>query len=114
MPYKGFIIHTSVCPSINGKGFDFWIDASGTVHAAPLLTDPDYIHLCLEGDFGLPSATSAPAESKQQIFGACKLILDLAALYRITPLIVKPHNDFCPGSYFPWNELVLYPGDGYH
>ncbi|QWU14676.1 N-acetylmuramoyl-L-alanine amidase [Paenibacillus sophorae] len=114
MSYQGFIIHTSVCPSINGKGFDFWIDASGTTYAAPLLTDPEYIHLCLEGDFGKPLAASSPAETKEQIFAACRLILDLAALYKISPVIVKPHNDSCPGPYFPWNELVLYPGDGYH
>lgn len=111
MPYKGFIIHHSVCPSINGKGFDFWIDGTGTVHAAPLLTDPEHIHLCLEGDFG---QIAPPGGSEEQTFAACRLILELSALYGISPPVVKPHDDSCPGSHFPWNELVLYPGDGYH
>lgn len=40
MNYKGFILHQSRCTSINGKGFDFWVDVDGAIYAAPLLTDP--------------------------------------------------------------------------
>jgi len=109
--YKGFVIHHSVCHSINGKGFDFWIGADGTIFAAPLLTDPENIHLCLEGDFG---CASVPGATEAQTFAACRLILELSARYCISPPVVKPHDDSCPGFFFPWNELVLYPGDGYH
>jgi len=114
MQYKGFIIHHSNCSSINGKGFDFWVDPEGQVYAAPLLTDPDHIHICLEGDFGLPDTVSSPAGRKDQLFAAGKLILELAARYQISPLIIEPHGNSCPGSFFPWKDLVIYPSDGYH
>ncbi|KGE17867.1 N-acetylmuramoyl-L-alanine amidase [Paenibacillus wynnii] len=114
MPYKGFVMHHSHCSSINGKGFDFWVDPDGRIYAAPLLTDPDNIHICLEGNFTYhPSAESASSR-KEQLFTAGKLILELAGRYQISPLIIEPHNDSCPGAFFPWNDLVIYPSDGYH
>ncbi|WP_150270976.1 N-acetylmuramoyl-L-alanine amidase [Paenibacillus tepidiphilus] len=114
MDYKGFILHHSRCSSINGKGFDFWIAKEGGIYAAPLLTDPEYIHICLEGDYSSPDTVPEPAGRGQQLFAAGKLILELAARYRISPLLVEGHDDSCPGAYFPWKELVIYPADGYH
>lgn len=116
MSYKGFIVHHSHCSSINGKGFDFWIEPTGRIYAAPLLTDPEYIHICLEGNFtnhGGEGSDSAK-ETQDQLFAAGKLILELAVRYQISPLIVEPHNISCPGAFFPWKELVIYPADGYH
>ncbi|WP_379129078.1 N-acetylmuramoyl-L-alanine amidase [Paenibacillus sp. sgz500958] len=114
MPYKGFVIHHSDCTSINGKGFDFWVDPEGMFFAAPMLTDPDYIHICLEGDFNLKDTTASGSGRKDQLFSAGRLILELATRYQISPLIVEPHGNSCPGTFFPWNELVIYPSDGYH
>jgi len=114
MHYKGFILHHSHCSSINGKGFDFWVDPEGQAHAAPLLTDPDYIHICLEGNFNDRHPAATESGRKKQLFAAGKLILELAARYQISPLIIEPHGISCPGTFFPWNELVIYPSDGYH
>ena len=114
MKYKGFILHHSRCPSINGKGFDFWVGTDGRIYAAPLLTDPDYIHVCLEGNYGEEENIPQLPARKEQLFAAGKLILELAARYQIAPLLVEPHSKSCPGVFFPWNELVIYPADGYH
>lgn len=114
MSYKGFILHQSRCPSINGKGFDFWIGVDGVIYAAPLLTDPEYIHICLEGDFGRKDNILPLTGGENQLFASGKLILELAERYQISPLIIEPHNNYCPGAFFPWNELVIYPSDGYH
>ncbi|ASA22961.1 peptidoglycan recognition protein family protein [Paenibacillus donghaensis] len=114
MPYEGFIVHHSRCPSINGKGFDFWVGTTGLVYAAPLLTDAQRIHICLEGDFDSRGETSVQSSSEEQLFAAGKLILELAERYQIAPLNIESHNNYCPGAFFPWNELVVYPSDGYH
>ncbi|MEC0166841.1 N-acetylmuramoyl-L-alanine amidase [Paenibacillus graminis] len=114
MEYKGFILHHSRCPSINGKGFDFWVGPDGSIYAAPLLTDPEYIHVCLEGNYGEEYTLPPLSERENQLFAAGKLILELAARYQIDPLVVEPHTKTCPGAFFPWNELVIYPADGYH
>ncbi|WP_410514765.1 N-acetylmuramoyl-L-alanine amidase [Paenibacillus sp. BR2-3] len=114
MLYKGFIMHHSHCSSINGKGFDFWVEPGGQVYAAPMLTDPDYIHICLEGDFSHRDAAASESGRKEQLFAAGKLILELAARFEISPLIIEPHSISCPGTFFPWNDLVIYPSDGYH
>ncbi|MCL6602435.1 MAG: N-acetylmuramoyl-L-alanine amidase [Paenibacillus sp.] len=114
MQYKGFILHHSHCTSINGKGFDFWVDPEGRIFAAPLLTDPDYIHICLEGNFTFSTVKGLDTNRENQLFTAGKLILELSARYQISPLIIEPHNDSCPGAFFPWNDLVIYPSDGYH
>lgn len=84
------------------------------IYAAPLLTDPDYIHVCLEGDFGAEDSVPPLPGRKEQLFAAGKLILELAARYHISPLLVEPHSNSCPGAFFPWNELVIYASDGYH
>jgi hypothetical protein len=114
MSYKGFILHQSHCPSINGKGFDFWVGMDGVIYAAPLLTDPEYIHICLEGDFSKEADAPPLSGRQEQLFATGKLILELVNRYQISPLIIEPHNNYCPGVYFPWNELVIYPSDGYH
>lgn len=113
MPYQGFVIHHSRCRSINGKGFDFWVGEGGDIYAAPLLTDPDYIHICLEGDFHTAGLRAAE-ERQVQLFAAGRLILGLAEEYGISPVVALQHCDSCPGLYFPWNALVIYPADGYH
>ncbi|OKP71833.1 MULTISPECIES: N-acetylmuramoyl-L-alanine amidase [unclassified Paenibacillus] len=114
MEYKGFILHHSRCPSINGKGFDFWVGADGSIYAAPLLTDPEYVHVCLEGNFGEEDTLPPVSERGVQLFAASKLILELASRYQMDPLVVETHTKTCPGAFFPWNELVIYPADGYH
>lgn len=114
MEYKGFIVHHSRCSSINGKGFDFWVDLNGEIIAAPLLTAPDYIHICLEGDYGAEAALPPPDARRKQLFAASKLVIELSKRFRIAPLLVEPHGESCPGSFFPWNELVIYPSGGYH
>ncbi|NUU63329.1 N-acetylmuramoyl-L-alanine amidase [Paenibacillus agri] len=114
MTYKGFILHHSRCPSINGKGFDFWVGQDGSIYAAPLLTDPNYIHLCLEGDYSTAESAPEPQRRKDQLFATGKLILELTSRYRMTPLLIEPHSNSCPGAFFPWNELVIYPSGGYH
>lgn len=114
MEYKGFILHHSRCPSINGKGFDFWVGRDGGIYAAPLLTDPDYIHVCLEGNYEDEDSVPQLPVRNEQLFATGKLLLELAARYHISPLLVEPHTKSCPGAYFPWNELVIYPSDGYH
>ncbi|MFD2879297.1 hypothetical protein ACFTAO_30235 [Paenibacillus rhizoplanae] len=68
MDYKGFILHHSRCPSINGKGFDFWVGLNGSVYAAPLLTDPEHIHICLEGNYGEAEQLPGLPERQQQLF----------------------------------------------
>ncbi|GAB6990347.1 hypothetical protein [Paenibacillus pini] len=113
MNFEGFIIHHSACPSINGTGYDFWIHKDGSVTSAPLLTDPTHIHLCLDGNFNR-AYDQLGAEEKLQLFNASKLVMELSNQYNISPLFLNPHNDDCPGIFFPWNELVIYPVDGYH
>lgn len=113
MTFEGFIIHHSVCPSINGRGYDFWIGEDASITSAPLLTDPSYIHVCIEGDFNRQYSLLCAAE-KHQLFAASKLIMELSKQYNISPLFLYPHSDSCPGADFPWNELVIYPVDGYH
>lgn len=114
MSYKGFILHQSRCPSINGKGFDFWVGVDGVTYAAPLLTDPEYIHVCLEGDFAKNNNIHPLNGGGNQLFTTGKLILELAERYQMSPFIIEAHNNYCPGTFFPWNELVIYPSDGYH
>lgn len=100
MDYKGFILHHSRCPSINGKGFDFWVGLGGNIYAAPLLTDPEHIHICLEGNYGEADEIPPLSERQEQLFAAGKLILELARRYHISPLVVEPHSPGCPGAFF--------------
>ncbi|CAH0118702.1 MULTISPECIES: N-acetylmuramoyl-L-alanine amidase [unclassified Paenibacillus] len=113
MQYEGFVIHHSACPSINGKGYDFMILRSGDVVPAPALTDPHYIHLCIEGDFSRFPPVLYPSEL-EQLFIARKLIARLSEVYRIPLGNTYSHDGQCPGLYFPWNELVISGSDGYH
>ncbi|AOZ91406.1 hypothetical protein [Paenibacillus crassostreae] len=113
MLYEGFMIHHSFCSSMDGKGYDFWISKDASVIAAPVLSDNEYIHICLEGYFNLEYERMS-ANAKHQLFTASKLIMELSNLYNISPLFLQPHSQICPGSHFPWNELVIYPVDGYH
>ncbi|WP_223879742.1 N-acetylmuramoyl-L-alanine amidase [Paenibacillus spiritus] len=100
MSYQGFVIHHSACPSINGKGFDFWVARDGGIHAAPLLTDPESIHICLEGDFGPGGSAGRDGAPPEQMFAAGKLILELSGRYRIPSGAVRSHDGVCPGSFF--------------
>lgn len=112
MPYNGIILHHSVCPSINGKGYDFFITAEGSVIPAAERTDLHFIHVCLEGDFS--SLKHEPLLNKDQFFVLLKLVLRLSAGYGFRPEDIYPHSFDCPGPYFPWGELVISDQDGYH
>jgi len=111
--YDGIVIHHSVCPSINGKGFDYWIVKSGEVIPAPLETDAKYIHICLEGDFSIPNSVQ-PIESKEQLFALKKLQYYLAERFSFDAGNIYAHNSECPGHFFPWPELVISTKDRYH
>lgn len=113
MQYYGIVVHHSACPSINGKGFDFFIGKDGTIVPASEQTDPLYIHICLEGDFSR-SSQAYSAEEKEQLFVLSKLIIRLSATFRFEQDDIFPHTMTCPGSSFPWSELVISPDDRYH
>ncbi|MHA0855497.1 N-acetylmuramoyl-L-alanine amidase [Paenibacillus sp. CMAA1364] len=113
MAYEGFVIHHSLCSSINGKGYDFWIRKDATVFAVPDTTDTKYIHICLDGNFNMAYELMS-ADAKHQLFEASKLIIRLSTVYRISSLNIHPHTQVCPGSNFPWNQLVIFPADMYH
>jgi hypothetical protein len=113
MPYEGFMIHHSACTLINRKDYDFWIKRDASVVASSTLTDNEYIHICLEGHFNMAYELMS-ASAKHQLFTVSKLIMELSSLYEISPLYLQPHTQVCPGSHFPWNELVIYPADMYH
>lgn len=116
MKMKGFIIHHSICPTINGKGFDFYICYDGSIIPAKETMKEPYIHICLEGNFGnyAIKAKKWPLMHQEQLFAAQKLMIALAALYRFNPDEVFSHTDSCPGATFPWKELVISEKDGYH
>jgi len=111
--YYGVVIHHSVCPSINGKGFDFYITRNGSIIPSPDQTDPLYVHICLEGDFSEPRHHYTP-EEKEQFFLLHKLILRLAGTFRFQTDDIYPHTISCPGFFFPWSQLVISPEDRYH
>jgi hypothetical protein len=110
--YKGIIMHHSACPSINGKGYDYMIMKDGTIVTSPEPFNPDWLHLCLEGDFD--SHAYLDADHREQFFILQKLLLRLYRLYRLTPDDIVRHKTDCPGNLFPWSELVISPADGYH
>jgi hypothetical protein len=112
MQYFGIVVHHSVCPSINGKGYDFFITRKGIVIPAMLQTDPNYIHICLEGDF---SRSSDPdAGQQEQLFLLNKLRLRLSQTFGFGQDELFPHTRDCPGEGFPWSKLVISLKDGYH
>lgn len=109
----GITIHHSVCSSINGKGYDFYVTRSGTIVPAPEPTDPSSIHICVEGDFSRPDEAYAGVQ-EEQFFILQKLVLRLSETFGFEPGDLISHSDTCPGAHFPWSELVISPKDGYH
>jgi hypothetical protein len=134
LPYSGVILHHSVCPSINGKGYDFYITEQAGIIPATLRTDPNFIHICLEGDFSSfpPKSVSRDASHTEnhpfnsarhpsnlpdrtlQLFVLTKLLLRLSARFGFPADSVIAHSPTCPGAGFPWSELVISTTDGYH
>lgn len=110
---SGVIVHHSACSTINGKGFDYMILEGGSVVAASQCTEPDYIHVCLQGDFNRPWS-SMSASQKEQLFVAGGLISRLAQVFGFTASDVFPHRPQCPGERFPWGQLVISAQDLYH
>lgn len=113
MQMVGIIVHHSACPSINGKGYDFFIMKNGTIIPAPYPNDPSFVHICLEGDFSDARELEHGA-TKEQLFLFMKLALRLSETMRFDPADLYPHTDDCPGAGFPWTQLVISGGDGYH
>ncbi|MDF2661985.1 MAG: hypothetical protein K0Q94_4776 [Paenibacillus sp.] len=109
----GITIHQSVCSAINGKGYDFYITRRGTIIPASEATDPAMIHICVEGDFSRPEEAMSGL-MEEQFFVLQKLVLRLAETFGFDPNHSLSHSDVCPGSFFPWSELVISPKDGYH
>lgn len=109
----GITIHHSVCTSINGKGYDFYITRDGVVIPASEPTDPTRIHICVEGDFSRRDEAWSGCQ-EEQIFILQKLVLRLSDMFGFAPGDLLPHAEGCPGKHFPWAELVISPKDGYH
>jgi hypothetical protein len=114
LPYSGVILHHSVCSSINGKGYDFFITEQAGIIPASFRTDPNYIHICLEGNFGNVIPAAIAVDRKLQLFVLHKLLLRLSARFDFPATQVFPHSPTCPGKLFPWGELVISATDGYH
>jgi hypothetical protein len=113
MQVKGIVIHHSSCPSINGKGYDFFITKNGTIIPALEPTEAQYIHICLEGDFS-KSINSFSLELREMMFILSKLVIRLATVNGFHPENIVPHSESCPAAYFPWSQLVISPKDEYH
>lgn len=113
MNAEGIIVHHSACSAINGKGYDYLILKNGSIISASQPTDPNYIHICLEGDFSQPSAAWSQ-EAVEQMFLLVKLSLRLSGLLRFTMKDIFSHSAECPGAFFPWSMLVISEKDGYH
>ncbi|TDF99304.1 hypothetical protein [Paenibacillus piri] len=113
MQFFGIVIHQSSCPSINGKGYDFFITRGGAIIPSIEQTDPLYIHICLEGDFSGHRHTYT-VEEKEQFFLLNKLVLQLAGTFRFQRDDIFPHTVSCPGAFFPWSQLVISAEDRYH
>jgi len=110
----GVVIHHSVCSSINGKGYDFYISKEGAILPASEPTEPGgRLHICLEGNFALPE-TLRTTEAQEQLFLALKLISQVAEENDLPATPVMPHSGECPGALFPWEQLVLSMPDRYH
>lgn len=113
MQYRGIIMHHSACSSINGKGYDYFITRSGDLIPAFGQTDPNYVHICVEGDYSDPQG-AADAALKEQLFVLNKLVLRLLQAYSLERSDIYPHNRVCPGPHFPWSQLVISSEDRYH
>lgn len=114
MVFEGFVIHDTACDKeTKPETMDFTIQKDGSVSAAPVLLQSEFIHICLEGNFNRDYEAMSK-EQKIQLFAASKIISELSRRYSISPLYLFPHSETCPGAHFPWNELVIYPVGGYH
>jgi hypothetical protein len=113
LQFIGVVLHHSACPSINGKGFDFYITKDAAILPGTEPTAPDRLHVCVEGDFNAVG-TYLTGERREQLFVLQKLLLRLAELYGFDPTELVPHDPDCPGKRFPWEELVISLRDGYH
>ncbi|MCR8634418.1 N-acetylmuramoyl-L-alanine amidase [Paenibacillus radicis (ex Xue et al. 2023)] len=113
MQFFGIVIHHSICPSINGKGYDFFITRNGSIIPSSEQTDPLYIHICLEGDFS-DHRHPFSLEEKEQFFLLNKLVLRLADTFKFQHDDIFPHTISCPGAFFPWSQLVISSEDRYH
>ncbi|RKN84626.1 hypothetical protein [Paenibacillus ginsengarvi] len=109
----GITIHQSYCSEINGKGYDFYITRNGDIVPSAESTDPERIHICVEGDFSRPEET-ASGYREEQFYIVRKLVLRLAETFGFEAGNLISHTDCCPGKHFPWSELVISPKDGYH
>ncbi|GIQ69374.1 N-acetylmuramoyl-L-alanine amidase [Xylanibacillus composti] len=110
----GVVMHHAACPSINGKGYDFFIRKDGTVIAAEEPQDTDYVHICLEGDFSRRLGGMSEGQLEEQCFVVQKLLIRLFGKYGLSTLMFHGHNTDCPGPYFPWSKLVISPANRYH
>ncbi|WP_166239275.1 N-acetylmuramoyl-L-alanine amidase [Paenibacillus turpanensis] len=106
MRYHGVVVHHSACPNINGKGYDYYVTKDGGIIPGSVETDPDFIHICIEGDFQ-EAALPLDDALRNQLFVACKLIVRLSQTYGFSAQELYPHALECPGRYFPWSELVI-------
>ncbi|MFC7681979.1 N-acetylmuramoyl-L-alanine amidase [Paenibacillus sp. GCM10028914] len=114
MGFEGFVIHNTACEKETKlEKWDFIIRRDGSVSTSSVLLDSENIHICLEGDFNR-DYDAMDKEQKIQLFTASKIIAELSKRYSISPLYLFPHSETCPGAYFPWNALVIYPAGGYH
>ncbi|NDI34313.1 N-acetylmuramoyl-L-alanine amidase [Chengkuizengella sediminis] len=112
MVYLGIVIHHSICPSINGKGYDYYITKDLNIIPAPDAFDTEFIHICIEGNF--TEVKEMPIVMKEQLFIIKKLILRLSALHGFSTHDVYGHTLECPGGDFPWYDLVISSDNVYH
>ncbi|GIP32349.1 hypothetical protein J2TS4_15590 [Paenibacillus sp. J2TS4] len=112
--YSGIIIHHSVCTAINGKGYDFLVTKNGDIIPSFTPTDPQFIHICLEGDFSHTEASELTPQVRHQLFVAQRLILHLYDDFEFSSKRLHEHHLYCPGIYFPWDSLVISHQDRYH
>lgn len=113
MKVTGIVIHHSACPSINGRGYDFFVTKSGVVVPSFAPTEPGRIHLCVEGDYAGSRGAEIP-DAEEQWFVAAKWIDGLCRTHGLAASDLVPHSPSCPGSRFPWSKLVISIPDGYH
>lgn len=113
MQFIGVVLHHSACPSINGKGFDFYVTKDGLIVPGSEQAAPDRLHVCVEGDFSSGSQLLS-AQQREQFFVLQNLLLQLAGFHGFDASDLLPHGDDCPGRRFPWRELVISLRDGYH
>lgn len=113
LQYSGIILHHSACTSINGKGFDYYIDKRAAVTPAFEPVGSPYIHICVEGDFATSELTEEPVVT-MQLFALQRSILRLYERYPTMGREILPHGLGCPGPYFPWSKLVISPEERYH